>query len=661
MLSAATAQFIGQNLHFAVDLFVALACFAAGWLYLDAGSKHHLFVKTSKWAGFFLLALGFLVAGASGADSGALSTLGIIFKLLGYSGILISNFFDPIQARPHTMGITNLLTQLIAKRNQPAPSAPARTPAVAPSPPSSPASASTPAATPTAAFAPNPAALAPTTKVAVSVQPSTTPATLNQSPATPSTSPPATTSPKPASPTSPTAPSPAPVNGPAQSTSSSPSSTAPSSAKPPQPPAGSTPPLAVFGIPAVVTTSLGILLPLGSGLISVLYWRRATTGLERHIKGVAWAFTGFTLADILALLIHTWSTSDNPLLQSFAQPLSSLWTIQHITLLVSGILLTRWVWRYLTRRPQTQLFLLATSIMVTVVLTTTITMTSLLLASIEKDALTSLETSAKVLGYAVDGKTSDTRADARILAQTPAVIQAVSANDHTSLARLADSLLDDKNLTDFIATDRTGQVLIRASDPDLYGDAMSGNSLITRALAGTTVSSIMSQSGAVAPTLAVSTATPIKQANGAIIGAILGVQALDNAFVDGIKRTTGLDSTVYHDTTRTATTLVAPDGTSRYIGAKETSPAVINTTLGQGKPWHGSLTISNQPFLVTYLPLKDADNTVVGMLSVGKSQHAILETSTQAVRLTFLSAIIWLIVIMLPIYLVSRHIARQLH
>ncbi|HSX01846.1 MAG TPA: cache domain-containing protein [Candidatus Saccharimonadia bacterium] len=403
-----------------------------------------------------------------------------------------------------------------------------------------------------------------------------------------------------------------------------------------------------------------VALPVGALAIAGLYWRRATTGLERHIKPLAYAFVVFAVSDGLALA-SLWRSSTNPLLQPWVAPLGPLWIAEHVTLTAAAAVLMSWVWRYLTKRLLSQLFIMATSLTVAIVLVSTVGITALLLTNLQKDSLDNLDTAAKVLSYAIDSKTAETRSNAEILAQNPAVVTAIGAHDHTALTQISGGLLTSKHLTDAIITGDSGQVLVRASDPDRYGDSLSDDSLVKRALTGTAASSTASRSGVLAPTLIITTAQPIRGAQNAIVGVALTSLALDNAFVDGIKHTTGLDSTIYSGQVRVATTLTAAGGTSRSIGAKETNSGVIATTLHQGKTWLGPLTVANQDFLAVYLPLKDVDNTVVGMLFVGQPQTTLLQTAEAAVKLTFASAALMLLILILPIYLTSRQIVRQLH
>jgi methyl-accepting chemotaxis protein len=139
---------------------------------------------------------------------------------------------------------------------------------------------------------------------------------------------------------------------------------------------------------------------------------------------------------------------------------------------------------------------------------------------------------------------------------------------------------------------------------------------------------------------------------------IAGVIA-DTAFVDGIKQATGMDASVYSTDVRSATTLLGPDGKSRLIGIKENNAQVKNTVLEKGESYKGVISLLNQPYLAVYAPLKNYDNTVAGMLLVGRPHTYILETAGRSIQLTFLIAALMIALSVIPAYIVARHIARQ--
>ena len=94
-----TSQFIGQNVHFAINLLAALVFFAVFWLYFDAwiGQADKPRKAIFNWLGFLLTAVSFIpaatfveqldAAGTSyGSSTAALST---ILRLVGY-GLIIA-------------------------------------------------------------------------------------------------------------------------------------------------------------------------------------------------------------------------------------------------------------------------------------------------------------------------------------------------------------------------------------------------------------------------------------------------------------------------------------------------------------------------------------------------------------------------------------------
>jgi hypothetical protein len=644
MFAVTSLQFVGQNFHFAIYLFAALACFAAGWLYYDAWTNRRTRIDLPKWTGFFLLAVGFLIQGAVW-ESGWLDAIGNGLKLLGYLGLLVGNILEPIQPRPKFdliaesekpaahphVPVHSIVTTTVIKPPAPKPSAAPPAPSH-PAPPSPVAHrAPDPLTAPAKGPAPNPAHVA------------LTPDQLLPHAPIQLDAPPRPTRGQP-------------VSGHTPQSSAKP--TEPASGPTQPEPAKPTPSKSASALLLAPAQGLAFALPIAALAIAALYWRRATTGLERHLKPIAGVFAAMTLADTFALA-KIWRANDNPLIQQFTSQLGPLWFAEHIALLVAAIMLVWWVWHYLTKRFLTQFFLTMTTFTVTIVLVATVSITTLLLSSLQKDSLASLETAAKVLNYAINAKSSETRANATVLAQTPAVVTAAATGDHTTAAKQATDMLVKQHLSDVIVTSDTGQVLARASDPDRYGDSISDDTLVKRALVGTTATTTTPRSGVLSPELVITTAAPIRQTN-RIVGVSLASISLDNSFVDGIKHTTGLDSAVYAGDTRSATTLVGPDGTSRSTGVKETSSKVKDTTLTRGGIWRGPLTVSNINYLAIYLPLKDVDNTVVGMLFVGQIQDTVLQSASQAIKLTFGLAVLWLLIIVMPIYLISRYIARQL-
>ena len=415
--------------------------------------------------------------------------------------------------------------------------------------------------------------------------------------------------------------------------------------------------------PAVVgvnfTSAVAYLLPAGALTVALLYWHRAGRGLERHLRPVAVSFGLLFIYELLSLA-ELWRDSRNPEVFDLVKAFGPIWIATVVALVVSSVVLGRWVWQYLTERFISQLFMIFTTVTLIIFLVTTVSFTFLLTRSVQKQTLDNLKVAANVLDYALSAKKAETRANVETVASNTQIIQAAAAKNHQSLVSASRNFLEAKSQSSLLITSASGQVLLRAEDPDRWGDSLSSDNLIRQALAGQAISSVVSQEGAIAPMMLIKSAVPIRDSGGSIVGAAVAGLVIDNGFADGIKKSTGLDSALYSENTLSATTFLAPDGHTRLTGVKENSSAVKKTVLDDSQTFQGALNILNRPYLAVFTPLKDASGTTVGMLFIGQPQTSVLQTAGRSVQLTFMVAAVLLVLSIIPAYLISRHLTRQL-
>jgi len=537
-------QFFGQNIHFVLSLLMALAAFAVFWLIFDAWQTRRELKELLKWSGFLLLALGFLLYAAvinqssfgKLAWNSHLTFISELLRIVGYIAIAIGLLIDPLQPKPKTKGIEEIMSSEPVKPDQPRGLA------------------------------------------------------------------------------------------------------------------------AGFGFG---TLAWQLLLPLGSLGVAGLYWRRATTGLERHLRPVTIAFLWLSGFEIFSLAANAWQNTTNPTLYPFVSAFGYFWIVAQVCLLISAIVLVKWVWVYLVKRLQGQLFIIFTAATAIIFSVATISFSFLLMNSVQQSSLTNLTTASQVLNQALISKGAQTLADADILSESPAIASAVVSSDHNGLSSLTANYLVDKGLSSFVITSSDGEVLLEGQNPDKWGQSISSDPLFQRAALGYSAQSKVTQPGVLAPGVVIEAATPIRAASGDIIGVVITDQAIDSTFLDGIKHATNLDSAVYAGDVVSATTFVAPDGSSRSIGVSQPSTAVQQLVLGGGQTFKGSLSILNRSYLVVYAPLKDVNNNVIGMLLTAQPQQTLLKTIAHSIELTFLAAIGLLLIMIIPAYLLASKMARQ--
>jgi hypothetical protein len=570
------SQFIGLNLHFAVNLLAALVAFAVFWLIFDAWTIRRSRTEMFKWAGFLALSLGFILrATATQAQLGSLSQIvshsSDILRLLGYVSIVIGQLLDPLQERPkYDIEMPEIVGPEPAATEPP-------TPVPTPAPPPPP---------------PPPQKATAGTKVQVKAAPA--------------------------------------KKHPHRAHS-----------------------LALIGSWA------GLILPLGAFAVGALYWRRATTGLERHLKPVAWGFAALTLFELLNNATSLQGTS-NPNLYRLVQTYGPIWWAALITLLAASLILGRWVWRYLTKRLQSQLFIILVGETLALFLFSTIGFTFLLLQNIQNQSLTDLSTASHVLDYAITSRQAETVAQSEAVAANSAVATAITARDHKTLAATLAGYMPSRGLTTLTIVNASGQVLLRGEDPDRWGDSLSSDPLVRRGVIGQASSSVVVHDGVVAPSVTLIAASPIRGADGTIVGVVVTGRAISNAFVDGVRTSTGLDSAVYGGNIRAATTLTSGDSSTRAIGIKETSSAVNTQVLTKNKSYNGVVNFQGRAYLASFAPLHDVNNGPVGMLLVARPKDALYAAANSSIQLTFLFVVALVFLSIYPIYRIARFLSDQL-
>lgn len=409
-------------------------------------------------------------------------------------------------------------------------------------------------------------------------------------------------------------------------------------------------------IPLVVV--LPFLMPFLAITITILYLRRATIGIEDHLKPISYSFIFISIYELL-YLGNIFRDSLNVDIYNFVAAFGPLWIFEHLVLIVAILILGKWVFFYLLKRLQSQLFMYFTTFILVIFLLITVSFTTLILNNLRGETLKQLEIDVRVLNYAINSKKAEVLSDTDVMAQSPQVQEAIINSERGDLFELAQSFLLTKKESFLVIVDDNGQVLVRGEDKDRIGDSLSDDALIKRALLGESAASVVSKDGAIAPEVSVRASTPIR-VDDEIIGVVMAGEVIDNAFVDGIREATGLTVTIYGDNQISATTILSADGKSRLVGLKEEDSDIREKVLLKGENRTTSVSILNVPYFAAYLPLMDVDNSPVGMLFVGKPEVGVLQTAGRSIELTFFVAAILLVASILPSYLISKQISKQL-
>jgi hypothetical protein len=400
------------------------------------------------------------------------------------------------------------------------------------------------------------------------------------------------------------------------------------------------------------------LLPILAAVTGFLYLRRATIGLENHQKPIALGFFVLSVSELLGLSLLFRDTNNINLLNLIG-PFGILWIAERVFLALAIFIFGRWIFGYLLKRFDIQLFMILTTTSLVIFLSTTVFFTYATLNNLTNEAYDSIKTDVGVLNYSIESKKSELITSAELVAQNSGIISAITSKNKKNISAIASPVLISKKISSLVITSETGAILFKAEDPEFSGGSLSENSLVKKAIGGISASGISIKDGATAPVTVVSAVVPVISKSKTVGTVLIGFD-IDNAFTDGVKSATGLDTSVYAGNVRSATTFTASDGVSRYIGIKEENGEIKKTVLTDGIGFTGGVNILNTPYFASFSPLKDVEGIPVGMLFTGRPQVSVLQTAARSLQLTFLVTAILLVLSIAPSYFISKYISAQI-
>ena len=401
---------------------------------------------------------------------------------------------------------------------------------------------------------------------------------------------------------------------------------------------------AVLVIPAFTLWQgyLVVVLAFLSGAVAFLSYRRAKQELNNTWTpfSIALGLVGVGLA--LSVVAHAVETSP-------------LFIAGLLSKLVGFGYLARWVWQFLQLRIRESLVLIFTSVALLLSTVVTLAFSTILISQLSSQTEANLITDARVLDLHLQSLHEESLAKAALIATNKDVAGDILANDFSALSQTAETLMETYNLGLLTIADEGGAVLVRAHALSKRGDSIIGARTFEEALHGNSFVTIEENS---VEKLAISAGAPIMQKD-KIIGVVIAGYPLDNALVDSVKRITGLEMFIYTGSVSSAATALAADGRTRLTGEEVTDPVVRATVLVGGKTTTAQANFYGQPYLASYIPLKNGDGKIIGMISAGKPQQDILDIANSTNRLTLITIILIMLILALPIYLFTKRLTQE--
>lgn len=395
-------------------------------------------------------------------------------------------------------------------------------------------------------------------------------------------------------------------------------------------------------------------------IIVFLLHRHYARGLQIEWKFLFRGFLFIFFSSAITILF-LWKNSENILIFKSLQDYGIVWIIEHILNFIGAFFIGIWTWGFIRFRIFPQLFISIIAFAFIIFVFTTIIYTGLLLKSVQDDAISNLEINAKIFDLSLRELKNEAILTAKIAAGKSNVREAIKKDEKEALFGALNNLMFENDVDFMAAVNKGGEVLMRAEDKNHFGDSLAEDPVVWRALDGKSVVTAFIEPGATVPQMTIRAASPIidlsDEGNPEIIGATITGFIIDSAFVDGIKKLTGLDVAIFANDIRAATTFSVAE--ARLLGTRETDQRIIDKVLKKSEVFSGTALILNQPFYSAYVPLKDIENTTIGMVFTGRSQISILRSASDIIATTFGIAVFLMIVMVLPIYFLTRFITIQ--
>ena len=211
------------------------------------------------------------------------------------------------------------------------------------------------------------------------------------------------------------------------------------------------------------------------------------------------------------------------------------------------------------------------------------------------------------------------------------------------------SIIAGMGVNSFIVRDSRGVVVLRLHAPDYFGDREI-DLAATAALRGEVSTSYSSMMGI---PMGMSTTAPIWY-DGEIIGTMTPLFFMHTEeFVDRFAGIFNAEVTVFHGSTRVATTIVTDEG-DRAVGI-DAGAGITAEVLRGGNSLMTEVELFGVPFHAYYMPLAGFDGNPVGMFSVAFSnEYTIAATSAMQRNLVIIGAVSLAVVIFVMLLFIIR-------
>ena len=166
-------------------------------------------------------------------------------------------------------------------------------------------------------------------------------------------------------------------------------------------------------------------------------------------------------------------------------------------------------------------------------------------------------------------------------------------------------------------TDLEGNVMIRQHEPSKLGDNISNQTNVQEALEGKVLTTL--EPGTLVK-LSCRTGAPVRNEKGDIIGTVVTGYTFENSdFLDELKALHNTELTIFANDIRIATTITQ---NGEHAVGTSLNENIAKTVLEEGNTYTGKADILGVPHITEYVPLRNTEGEIVGVVFAGLSEAA---------------------------------------
>ncbi len=215
---------------------------------------------------------------------------------------------------------------------------------------------------------------------------------------------------------------------------------------------------------------------------------------------------------------------------------------------------------------------------------------------------------------------------AALIAEDGDFARAIAEKDHNQARELGQKLMKMAESDFMTITDETGKVIARGHS-DKYNDSVINQETVVLALKGQPAAAMVE--GTIVP-FTIRASQPITY-EGKLVGSIsIGRSLVTPAYLDWLKRLSGLNVTIFRGDTRIMTTIMTNG--QRAVGTKLQSPEIVEAVLKKGETRFAHNSILGVQYNSAYWPVRDVNDKIIGMWFVGMPIDVLHQLEREAIN-----------------------------